>query len=175
MKKMKGCLNEGDFRMNLRFGFTLIELLVVVLIVGILSAVALPQYTKAVEKSRISEARTMLKSLSNAFLLRCLEEGKTSGGHCGEGAYTLADNTFTNLSVTPPGPVYTCPEDFCFDTKNWQYYYDSSGFGANRRKNGVTAYTLHTEPLEQPFTITCSNGSENFCNSLCKTDNCVLP
>ncbi len=59
-------------------GFTLIELLVVVLIIGILSAIALPQYTKAVTKSRFSEAMINVKSLANALDICKLENSGLS-------------------------------------------------------------------------------------------------
>ncbi len=48
-------------------GFTLIELLVVVLIIGILAAVAVPQYQKVVEKSRATQALSLLKTVANAY------------------------------------------------------------------------------------------------------------
>ena len=79
---MKGCIFSRHSELvseSSKKGFTLIELLVVVLIIGILASVALPQYQKAVLKSRMSEAWVNLKNLNMAATAYCLENPSAHG------------------------------------------------------------------------------------------------
>jgi len=75
---------------KIRKGFTLIELLVVVLIIGILASIAIPQYFKVVEKSRVSEAMSLIAAIKSA------EERFLAKG----GSYT---SNFTQLDISYPG------------------------------------------------------------------------
>ena len=76
--------------------FTLIELLAVVLIIGILSAIALPQYQRAVTKARVTEAIVTLKAITDA-----------------QEVYFLVNNEYTDdlseldVQINPDGKYYT--------------------------------------------------------------------
>ena len=54
-------------------GFTLVELMIVVIIVGILSAVAVPAYMGGVEKAKLSEAKASLGTIKTSMDLYYVE------------------------------------------------------------------------------------------------------
>ncbi len=91
--------------------FTLIELLVVVLIIGILAAVALPQYQKAVEKARFAEAITNVKLLGSAIQACVLANGEDTD-KCNSMTLDVAVGDFND-----GGPFYSGTKDFYYQAE----------------------------------------------------------
>ncbi len=105
-------------------GFTLIELLVVVLIIGILAAVALPQYQKAVEKSRMTEAMTHVNTIKKAISLYVLEHDLPQeqtdmlDGKLNIALLPSSDVDVSGLYFHQTGnATHYCAEGFCYEAE----------------------------------------------------------
>jgi len=89
--------------------FTLIELLVVVLIIGILSAVALPQYRKAVAKARTTEAVVMLKALTDAQEVYFLANNQYTNS-LEELGWSISETPYYNFACVAHSECYATPK-----------------------------------------------------------------
>ena len=106
--KNEEALNKDSFMASLRSGFTLIELLVVVLIIGILAAVALPQYQKTVAKSRMAEIMEQIRVIENNMDLYVLEHDIP------EGTVNYADMAVAVDVPFSTNSTFECTADHCY-------------------------------------------------------------
>ena len=148
-------------------GFTLVELLVVVLIIGILSAVAMPQYQKSVEKSRLSEVMMNLRTIREAYEFYQLEN---PGG-------TETFKEFATVELAGGN----WEEETTYSTKNFRYdffvdgvevYRNNDDYSLVLRKSG--GYAACAGKPEGEWCKGCytheTDVGKNICSSLKSSD-----
>ena len=153
-------------------GFTLIELLVVVLIIGILAAIALPQYNKAVNKTKFAALQVIVGSLTDAYKEYVLIHG--------EGVKNFDDLSFIlpdKFQLTLNNNRTTCMTSEEMSCCIYKYFYGSSsnyqeGYVACYNKDLSFGYhdaifSERGEPINQKYCVAKSSDvkANNFCKN----------
>ena len=100
-------------------GFTLVEILIVVIILGILAAIVVPQFTEASDDAKQSTMASNLQTLRSQIELYYIKEGGYPDTLCSD---LVAGNY---LRVFPPNPLVDVPADAATDAA-YGWSYDSS-------------------------------------------------
>ena len=125
-------------------GFTLIELLIVVLIIGVLTAVALPGYRKAVERSRVSDALTTMQAIAKS----------EHGWYLNNNSYT---KDFANLDIEINGTI----NEGALETDFYTYELLDTGILAERNNGDYSLYKDY-----ESSQVLCMPGNHFVCENL---------
>ncbi len=128
-------------------GFTLLELLVVVLIIGILAAIALPQYQKAVEKSKSAEALMNLSTIKKQIEL-----------------YITANGLPTNrwISYEDLADVELSGGEWKYSTYHTNFFNYGAGIDTT---GGSIEIVRMNEADDLMYDIYCTQGGDNYYNN----------
>ena len=126
-------------------GFTLVEILIVVVILGILAAIVVPQFTNAANESRVGNVATQVSTIETQLELWAARNngaypdlataGQTWQDLVDEGYFkSIPRNPFDNLSTVGAWPATAEPDDFVIysdATGGWLYDPDTGNIAAS--------------------------------------------
>jgi prepilin-type N-terminal cleavage/methylation domain-containing protein len=137
-RKMKKMMRKEE-------GFTLVELLIVVIILGILAAVAIPQFGSSTDDAKLSSMTSNLSSLRNAVELYKQEHNSTYPGEVLE-----TDGT----TATTAG---TCPQAFTYQLTRYSDLAGVTAVGSSAGAKGpyMKKVALPENPFNKLNTVKC--------------------
>ena len=142
-------------------GFTLIELMIVVAIIGILAAIAIPNFLKFQAKAKQSECKSNLGAIYTAQVAYFGEFNTYAGSGYQGGSVTLS-NAFQLINWEPSGQ------------NRYRYNCDTGDIQSKPQPNTCATNLLASSQIGFTSCCTANIDSDTFCDMWCLNDDKVL-